>query len=220
MVGYRDTLSLGKENFPSWEPKIQGLGVPATQGLLWDPLGLQGDLSPVSDLLFNKMAGEKQLHPRTNSTAFDKWSWSTTATEADSTLPPLQEEQGSRLKRVVFELLKTARRCPQESSPTGVGSGKTSETEPEASQASQVQEEQPLLSLHPPLPPSQQLPITSHMPVQMSPVPLPLPPHMQLQQQVAVMPMQAPQPPVMVPVPMPQMPMGMGILPVVMSPLD
>lgn len=23
MVGYRDTLSLGKENFPSWEPKIQ-----------------------------------------------------------------------------------------------------------------------------------------------------------------------------------------------------
>ncbi|CAK8990785.1 unnamed protein product, partial [Durusdinium trenchii] len=120
---WADLLTDDEENFPSWEPKIQGLGVPATQGLLWDPLGLQGDLSPVSDLLFNKMAGEKQLHPRTNSTAFDKWSWSTTATEADSTLPPLQEE----------------------SSPTGVGSGKTSETEPEASQASQVQEEQPLL---------------------------------------------------------------------------
>ena len=41
---------------------------------------------------------------------FEWRSWSTTATEADSTLPPLQEEQGSRLKRVVFELLKTARR--------------------------------------------------------------------------------------------------------------
>ncbi|CAK8989475.1 Uncharacterized protein SCF082_LOCUS1826, partial [Durusdinium trenchii] len=142
---WADLQTDDEDNFPSWEPKMrEAPSVAVTQGLRWDPLGLEGEWSPVSDLLFNKMAVEKQNDLQSNGTVFDKWSWSTTATEVDA-LPPLQEE----------------------SSPSS--RSKTSDAESEAAQASQSEQlpsQAPQNQLR-----TAQLPIPSQM-LQMS-VPLP-----------------------------------------------
>ncbi|CAK9098237.1 Uncharacterized protein SCF082_LOCUS46053, partial [Durusdinium trenchii] len=164
---WADLQTDDEDNFPTWEPKIQQApSVAVTQGLRWDPLGLEGEWSPVSDLLFNKMAVEKQNDLQSNGTVFDKWSWSTTATEADAAL--------------------------EESSPSSRSSGQTDAGSTEASPSDEQPLPQPLnqplpaqlptpsqmLQMSVPLPPQVQLQQVAVMPMQapqppMMPVPMP-----------------------------------------------
>eukprot|EP00434_Breviolum_minutum_P027581 symbB.v1.2.024393.t1/scaffold2269.1/size83792/5 len=83
---WADVTTDDEDNFPSWRPgTVKPLATPSPMksdgSLVWDPIGLGTSESSVAGLLYNKTAKTQTG----SGTVFDKWSWSTAATDsADS----------------------------------------------------------------------------------------------------------------------------------------
>lgn len=202
---WADITTDDEDNFPAWPPAPKAAPVTTapevkiseTKGdeLLWDPIGLGSSESYLTDLLYHKT----QTKTSGAGTVFDKWSWSTAATDSpDSTLEDFQADDEDQTPQV--EAVQSVQ-MPVGRQPAQLPSFQL-----------QIQPTQPLQQPMQPLPLQMQQPHLQTQPMAMVPV--------QMQQDIP----QATTPGMLlaVPYPMPmdwqkKMSMGMGMLPMVMS---
>lgn len=104
---WADITTDDEDNFPAWPPAPKAAPVTTapevkiseTKGdeLLWDPIGLGSSESYLTDLLYHKT----QTKTSGAGTVFDKWSWSTAATDSpDSTLEDFQADDEDQTPQV------------------------------------------------------------------------------------------------------------------------
>jgi len=212
---WEDITTDDEDTFPRWAPvgqacgeKLVGETLPveegsaSCEGLGWDPIGI-GSTNTVAELLWDKSRASQN---EASGTVFDKWSWSTSATDGNAEEEETPTSSPSQAEAQISQVFgKDETQVEMAIPPASL-----------PSQASEVAYAMPLA------PPAMQM----ILPFAMAPVaPVTVPPVAPLTQTGAVTPMapvtsMAPLPSLpmaaMAPGPMP-MPINLGMLPVLMS---